>query len=631
MHTYLGHLLTAGKDKQSNYSSKPLTIRPGATFNSALDEEDTILLAGGFPGIHPDSSCTLSPTLQLNGDLTTISNTDSNALALAELKRHSSQSYRTYMQDADPRLTVLSSNAASLHTFTNTYGGILQIDAILTKDYDQDFTTGHEIQVTQNNRGLLIHFSVKQPIDLKCCNYCGDCGFVCPEKCLNEELFLDFSSCTLCQKCTDTCTRNAIDLHAVEKRELQTPALLLLEKTSIELPESKENIYTENDLPAFFETIYAAEIEEVIHWNAASCQYSARLGYGCRLCIDACNHQAICQNKKGVKIDHATCLECGACLAACPTGALQYQRFNDQQFVEYFSDFAFPAGSTVILGNENSLHKFWWHSRTKRHANVFFMEYPQPAALHAMHLLLLFTQGAAQVIVLAAKNSKPSNQITFTNEILHQLFNREQAVQHLTDISCLNTLFKQNGNTAFTDALLPYSPCNNRRKKLLKIIQFLLLHSTTQAKTVMISASKDFAELHCDETQCTGCIACVGECRTGALTTDGQNYSLSHTPARCVSCGICVTVCPENALAMEPGLSLKDTFFNERLIAQNEPASCKGCGKIFGTRKSLEKVISILSARGMWDSADDLLEYCDNCRVINLYKSNEHGRANSAD
>ncbi len=629
MNNYTGHFLLSITGAQSDYYSAPLTIRPGFAFSAGQNKDDNILLAGGFPAIHPDSPLPLSPTLQLNADLTEIDEAGIAALARAEFIRNNSQSYRSYTLEADPRLTVLSADAASLHAFIDTYGGVLQIDALLTAGYDPDLTTARDITIEQAHNRLKLNFKVKQPIDMSRCTYCGACGNICPEQCLSEQLFLDFSRCTLCKECITACPHDAIDLHMLEQRELITPALLPLEGTDIELPEIKNNIYSEGSLPALFERIYATEIDEVIHWTSATCQYSPRLKSGCSACIDACGHNAIDQSKEGVELNHLACVECGACLASCPTGALQYKRFDDCTFIEYFKTFPLTPGTTVVLGDESTLHKYWWNSDKKGYEKVFFMEYPQPAALHAMHFLFLQAMGAERVIVLGPAQNTISHQIEISNKIIAELLHRPQTVQQISAISDLDVLLKEEGKNRTVPVKIYHDfSYGNRRTKLIEIVQFMTQYDTINSDIITGAAAMDFGTIVCDEDRCTGCIACVGECRMGALTTDGETYSLSHTPALCVQCGTCISVCPESALTTQQGLDLQKKFFSERLIAKTEPAQCKSCGKVYGTKKSLEKVISILSAKGMWDKTDDLLSYCDNCRVISLYESSKNEQAN---
>lgn len=622
MDNYSGYLLCSGKGASSDYFSLSLKVHPGAAFSFPQEADKNILLAGGFPTIHPDSSFPLSPTLQLNGDLTDTDDTNMAALAKAEFIRHNSQSYRSYTLEPDSRVAVLGADADSLYTFIDTYGGVLQIDPILTQGYDPAMTTAQELQVNRLKTGFQLNFTVKQPIDLSRCTYCGACGPACPEHCLSEQLFLNFSHCTLCNECLSACPHEAIDLHAVERRELTTPAILLLDGTKVDLPDQKKNIYSENTLPALFESIYSTEIEEVIAWEATFCQYSAKLSTGCTACVSACNNAAVKQGKNGVQIDHLACIECGACLSSCPTGALQYKRFDDPGFVEYFRTFPLSPGTTVVLGDEEALHQYWWHNSSKRHSDVFFMEFPTPAALCAMHFLLLYAMGAKRIFVLGKENSTMALQVQFTNSLLQTLFQQEHPVCLSNIAELANAIEEDESSSVLTNFHHNFS-YSNRRNKLIDLIQFLRLQSVTEPTILTDAAIKDFGEIICDQEKCTQCIACVNECRMEALVADSDSYSLKHTPARCVQCGICVTVCPEKALTTQSGLSLKDDFFKERIVAQAEPAKCKGCGKIFGTRKSLEKVIAILSAKNMWDSEDDLLSYCDNCRVVNLYESVE--------
>lgn len=45
---------------------------------------------------------------------------------------------------------------------------------------------------------------------------------------------------------------------------------------------------------------------------------------------------------------------------------------------------------------------------------------------------------------------------------------------------------------------------------------------------------------------CTGCEICVGECPSGAISTDGGIASIDDNT--CIRCGVCHEVCPSDAV-----------------------------------------------------------------------------------
>lgn len=63
-----------------------------------------------------------------------------------------------------------------------------------------------------------------------------------------------------------------------------------------------------------------------------------------------------------------------------------------------------------------------------------------------------------------------------------------------------------------------------------------------------------------DQDACTACEACIDRCQMGALkVTDGN---LTREVQRCIGCGLCLSVCPADALRLEPNqegrIPLKD-------------------------------------------------------------------------
>ncbi len=621
--TFSGHLLCYGTGADPEYSTAPCPVLPETSFHRRHRSDTEPLLAGGFSAIYPDAPFPLSPTLQLNGDLTDADASEMAAIGRAELIRSNSQSFRSYTLEPDSRVAVLGAEPNALDAFFDRYGGVLQIEPLLIRGFDPRFSTARDLGIFRQKNHYRLSFLVRQPVDLNQCAYCGACGPICPEHCLSEQLFLDFDRCTLCNKCVEICPNEAIDLHAVEKRELEIPSILLLEGVRIDLPRQNESIYSENKLGPLFDSIYTAQVEEVVLRDNSICQYSSKLDTGCDACLSACRYNAVSRDRDGVHIDHRQCVECGACLAACPTGALQYARFTDTGFIEYFRTVAIPAGGTVVLGNEKELHRFWWQSEKTKFASVLFLEHPQPCALSSMQMFLLYAMGASRIIILGeeSKESVPVQlQIQLVNTVLSSLYDCKNPILFLQQNKLRQTLMQPADPNPLSSPYHDFS-FTNRREKLADILSFLCRQGKPVETRLSGAAAASFGEVACDTEKCTLCNACVGECRIGALTAGSNDFTLTHLPVLCVQCGTCVDLCPEKALHLTPGLSLHPDFFKKTLLSRAEPVKCLQCGKVFGTRQSLARVMAVLAQKNILDSSDDLLNYCDTCRVVQLFES----------
>jgi len=386
------------------------------------------------------------------------------------------------------------------------------------------------------------------------------------------------------------------------------------------LPQKSSRIFTSDNLEKLFATIFDCRIDEVITCDRNICQYSGRLQTGCRRCLTSCPAGAIAATPEGIVIDQQKCTECGSCVATCPTGSIQYLRFDDRAFIDYFSAIDLSPGSTVVLGSAGQLQKFWWFS-SNRYNNTFFLEYPEVQALGSMHLLFLLARGGSRIILLLpdSPNKELQDQITATNEIIKGLFDRAEPVL-TTSAPELDALLQQDPGLLLTEPMRE-SSFINRREKLISLLHSL---QETSGRSMELTGEPfaTFGRIECDTDRCTLCLACLNECRVQALQSDEKNWSLNHRTLACVQCGTCVQVCPENALKPVHAVTLDQEAFDRRILAQAEPMVCKGCGKIFGTRQSFERVMLILRQRETEDNLK-LYEYCDTCRVRKLYEAGQ--------
>lgn len=67
--------------------------------------------------------------------------------------------------------------------------------------------------------------------------------------------------------------------------------------------------------------------------------------HACRLCVDGCPVQALTVTAAGVALDAETCVECGYCLHACPTGALA----GRDETAKLWQAAALPSGAVIDL------------------------------------------------------------------------------------------------------------------------------------------------------------------------------------------------------------------------------------------------------------------------------------------
>ncbi|MGI9520718.1 MAG: (4Fe-4S)-binding protein, partial [Hyphomicrobiaceae bacterium] len=77
--------------------------------------------------------------------------------------------------------------------------------------------------------------------------------------------------------------------------------------------------------------------------------------------------------------------------------------------------------------------------------------------------------------------------------------------------------------------------------------------------------------------------------------------------------------CPERIIKLEPRYNFTSSVLNPILVKEEEPFECISCGKPFGTKSTIERIISRLEGRhSMFQNTDqtNIIKMCDDCRVI---------------
>jgi ferredoxin len=158
-------------------------------------------------------------------------------------------------------------------------------------------------------------------------------------------------------------------------------------------------------------------------------------------------------------------------------------------------------------------------------------------------------------------------------------------------------------------------------KRAVAMLALHHLHENAPAPVdvVPLEAGAPFGAAVVDAAGCTLCMSCVGGCPTGALIDSPDQPMLRFREEACVQCGLCRTTCPESVITLEPRLNFAATAREATVVKEEEPFACVRCGKAFGVRSSVERMVEKLAGHSMFandEAALDRIRMCEDCRVI---------------
>ena len=140
-----------------------------------------------------------------------------------------------------------------------------------------------------------------------------------------------------------------------------------------------------------------------------------------------------------------------------------------------------------------------------------------------------------------------------------------------------------------------------------------------------------------DGEKCVGCAACVAQCSSGALSyeDEGGLRRVRVFLGRCLFCGRCEEICPEEAIKLTEEFELAYVQESEGAYVENEVelAACRVCGTPFAPGKHLERIrerilenIDPSERESISRDMDVYLYACPNCRRLHSYEWNTHVR-----
>ncbi len=382
-----------------------------------------------------------------------------------------------------------------------------------------------------------------------------------------------------------------------------------------------------------------------IDFNAEICAHSRSLQTGCTRCLDVCPAAAIQPDGDVVAIDPFLCGGCGACNSVCPTGAAGYTMPPTATLLErvrvLLTTYAAAGGTQPVLLVHDERHGDEMISLMARHgrglpANVVPFAVNEVTQIGLDFLVGALAKGAAQVLILVPPERQGelqglAGQVGLAETVMVGLgFGSGRTVVLVeTDPEAVEQLLYQPSEIVAPEAG-PYLPLGGKRSLMRQALQHLHKVAPQPVDHVFLPPQAPFGAVKVEVEGCTLCLACVSACPTGALLDNPETPELRFQEDACIQCGLCKNTCPESVISLEPRLSFTDQARQAVVVKREQLFNCVRCGKPFGTKSSIERIVAQLAGKhAMFQGAEAIerMKMCQDCRVASLYSEEAHPMA----
>ncbi len=395
---------------------------------------------------------------------------------------------------------------------------------------------------------------------------------------------------------------------------------------------------------AMFEiTDLVGEFEKPLYvtYNADICAHGRNEKIGCTNCLDHCPVSAIMPDGDRISINHAVCGGCGNCSASCPTGAVSYAYPARDDLIGrcqiLLSTYLNAGGKDPVLLIHDDKHGAPLISAIARYGRGLpphILPLASFTTTQLGHEVLgaALTAGAQQIVILASPEKSEEQaalegQVTLVNHLMNGLGYDGKRIHVLSEQDpdivegFLYDQPKLSGIQPQTFTAI------GGKRDIARTIFAKLNESAPNSQDILdLPEGAPYGHIQIDKQGCTLCLACVSACPASALTDNPDRPELRFVEQACVQCGLCKATCPEKVIALEPRYNFSNTAMTAETLNEEQPFECVSCGKPFGVKSSVERVINELKGKHwMFQSEEQvkLIQMCEDCRVQAVSESGQ--------
>jgi ferredoxin len=371
------------------------------------------------------------------------------------------------------------------------------------------------------------------------------------------------------------------------------------------------------------------------------CAHSRNGINGCSRCLDVCPAGAISSAGDHVSIDPGICGGCGMCGAACPSGAVQtmtppaeHTASRMATLIDAYEEAGGKAPGLLLHDDIYGEEMITLMARYGRGLPARIIPLGMNSVGRAGHdtIVAAVALGFEQVFILANPNKKEENepirdQVELASSMLAgtgiDTTNRIVVIDEADPDKVTEQLYETTLPKKYKPAA--FAPTGTPRGMTRLAMRGLAKANKAASEIISLPQGAPYGQVMVDTDNCTICLSCVGACPAGALQDNPDAPQLLFREDACLQCGICASTCPEKVITLVPRFNLSDASMTNQLIVEDEPFPCTSCGKFFGTKRSIEAIVTKLEGHSMFADQNklDMLKQCEDCRVKSLFGGEE--------
>ncbi|WFU23707.1 4Fe-4S binding protein [Bradyrhizobium sp. CB1717] len=373
-----------------------------------------------------------------------------------------------------------------------------------------------------------------------------------------------------------------------------------------------------------------------IEFDDSLCAHSRSGITGCTRCLDLCPTGAITTDGNAVAIDPAICAGCGSCAAACPTGAASYALPAADALIRRLRTlvqvYRKAGGVNAVVLFHDADHGAPLIDALARFgdglpANVLPLRVNEVTQVGTETIAASFAYGAVGVALLtrarARHDSLGLRRVVETSETIVAALGFGDGLVRIIesdDPDQLRSALDAAPVGVASQKPPSFIPRGAKRSLIETVFRELHFAAPMPVDTVALAPLAPFGSVLLNDESCTLCHSCVAACPTSALSDNPDRAMLLFTESICVQCGLCEATCPEDAITLQPQLDFRAWNAPKRVLKEEDPFQCIACGKPFGTKSTIERVVAKLEQThwmfaGVNARRIDVVKMCENCRV----------------